>query len=165
MRYRLAMLAAGLVSAPALADWEVTHWGDPVEAVIAATGAKADQGGADQQVWNQDQRATRMGDFHGFAAKWLFFFDAKGGLSLVKIEPVKGTDCPAFLSATEAPLGKPTKTERKSVSIATFLTKHWADHAANLAILTLDLGGTALMDPACHIIFQPYGNGKPGKRN
>ncbi len=151
---------------PARADWEGTHWGDSVEKVIASAGdgTRLDQGGKDDRVWNQDQRASRLGDYHGIAAQWLFFFDRKGGLSIVKIKPQNQNDCPAFLAASEAPLGEPAKVERKQISFATFISKHWADKERNLAILVFSLPGALTLTPSCHIIFEPYGKGKPSKR-
>ena len=164
----LVVIAAALASSTAaFADWEGTHWGDSVEQVIAAVGngAKIDQGEDDDRVWDQDQRATRTGDFHGVAAKWTFFFGRTGGLSLVKIEPKRRGDCDAFLAAAAAPLGKPKKSERKLIAGTSFITREWADRKANLAILAFELGRSMFVEQDCHVTYQPYGNGKPGQRN
>ena len=164
----LVVIATALASSSAAyADWENTHWGDSVEQVIAAVGngAKIDQGDDDDRVLDQDQRATRTGDFHGVAAKWTFFFGRTGGLSLVKIEPKRRGDCDAFLAAATAPLGKPKKSERKLIANTPFITHEWADRKANLAILAFELGRSMFVEQDCHVTYRPYGNGKPGKRN
>ena len=166
MRILFALAATALVASPALADWENTRWGSSEADVLAAVeGAVRDQGDADDRVWEQDQRITRSGDYHGMPAEWVFFFDEKGGLSLIKIKPEDFTKCADFLKAAEAPLGKPTKQDSRTVGRFTFDAKHYTNRDANLAMLTLMLSGQGGANPFCHITFQPYGNGVPGARN
>jgi hypothetical protein len=158
--------AALLIATPALADWENTRWGSSEADVLAAVeGSVRNQGDKDDQVWEQDQRITRSGDYHGMPAQWVFFFDEKDGLSLIKIKPDDFTRCAEFLTAAEAPLGKPTKKDSRVVGRFTFDAKHYTNRAENLAMLTLMLTGQGGSNPFCHITFQPYGNGVPGARN
>jgi hypothetical protein len=165
MRYLLA-LAATLIATPALADWENTSWGSSEAEVLAAVeGSVHDQGDSDDRVWEQDQRVTRAGDYHGLPARWVFFFDKDDRLSLIKIKPDDFSQCEAFLKAAEAGLGKPAKQEHKEIASSTFDVKHFTNRDANLAMLTLMLGGPGGRNPFCHITFQPYGNGVPGPRN
>jgi hypothetical protein len=162
----LAAVALLFSPAPALADWENTRWGSTETEVLAAVeGAVPNQGDDDDRVWEQDQRITRAGDYHGMSASWVFFFDKNGKLSLIKIKPDDFTKCEAFLQAAEAGLGKPTHTERKEVANSSFDVKHFTNRKENLAMLTLLLAGPGGRNPFCHITFQPYGNGKPGARN
>jgi hypothetical protein len=162
----IAAIALLFSPVPALADWENTRWGSSEADVIAAVeGSVRNQGDDDDRVWEQDQRVTRSGDYHGMAATWVFFFDEKDGLSVIKIKPVDFAQCEAFLKAAEADQGKPTKTERKEVASSSFDVKHFTNRDNNLAMLTLLLSGPGGRNPFCHITFQPYGNGVPGARN
>ncbi len=170
MRYVLAPFAvaaaAALVASPALADWENTRWGSSeAEVLTAVEGSVHDQGDQDDQVWKQDQRITRSGDYQGLPAKWVFFFNQADGLSVIKIKPDDFSQCEAFLKAAETGLGKPTKQERKEVASSSFAVKHFTNRDNNLAMLTLLLTGPGGRNPFCHITFQPYGNGVPGPRN
>ncbi len=166
MRTTLAFAAAMLAASPALADWENTRWGSSEAEVLAAVeGSVRDPGDNDDRVWDQDQRISRSGDYHGMAARWVFFFDDDGKLSVIKIKPDDFGRCADFLRAAEADLGRPTKVQSREVSGSRFDVKHFASRDDNLAILTLMINGSRTMAPFCHITFQPYGNGTPGARN
>lgn len=163
----LAIAATALLAAtPALADWENTRWGSSEADVLAAVeGSVRNQGDDDDRVWQQDQRVTRSGDYHGLAASWVFFFDEKDGLSVIKIKPDDFSQCAAFLKAAETGLGRPAHAERKQVGSTSFDVKHFINRNDNLAMLTLMLADPGGRSPFCHITFQPYGNGVPGARN
>lgn len=159
--------AAVLLAAPALADWEKTHWGDGVDKVIAdlGEGARSDVGDKDDRVFDKDRLASRDGDYHGVNARWQFFFDAKGGLSVVKIKPQDYADCDRFMVAAKGDLGKMKGPKVKDLGKIKFSSWTKADRAANQAIMLVQVNGLASGRQLCHVTYQPYGSGKPGPEN
>ncbi len=158
---------AALAAVPANADWGKTRWGDPVEKVIAKAGAgtEAFPGTEKQRVFEQDLKAKRRGDMAGVAVEWQFFFDRDGGLSVVKIIPQDTANCPAFLTMIKGTLGSPADGKVQNLGALTLKTDTYADKPANLAMLVLDAHNPSTGMRLCHITYQSYGDGKPGKRD
>lgn len=167
----ILLAVAGLagLSAPAHADWEQTRWGDPIETVMATVGEgiAAKPGDEGDQVFGQDQVAERTGEFHGVSVRYQFYVSPRSrGLSLVRATPLnEAQDCAAFGAAARAELGKPRRTKRESLTQIDIHRSEWASRQANLAILLSEFSGGLFPEPSCLLIWQPYGNGKPGARN
>lgn len=159
--------AAVLAAAPASADWEKTRWGDPVEKVVAKAGPGAEPfaGTEKQRVFDQDYRARRRGEMKGVAVEWQFFFDANGGLSVVKIIPQDYANCPAFLTMIRGTVGRPIASKAQTLSTLELKTDQYNDKAKNLAMMVLKASNPSKSTQLCHITYQSYGDGKPGMRS
>lgn len=169
MNRTLALAIAGaavLAAAPANADWEKTRWGDPVEKVVAKAGPGAEPfaGTEKQRVFEQDYRARRRGEMNGVAVEWQFFFNAGGGLSVVKIVPQDTANCPAFLTMIRGTLGQPADSRVQKLGNLELKTEIHADKRKNLAMMVLDASTPSKSTQLCHITYQSYGDGKPGLR-
>ena len=155
--YTLALGAAAFASSSALyADWRNTHWGDPVDQVIAAVGgdAKPDKGGAGDRIDGQDRLASSTGDLGGISTRTEYFFDSKGGLSLVQTSPRSGDDCDRFIKSFK-PLGKPASDEKKVIGPMTLRTWLWIDPASNLQTQLVLISGLKLSFAPCHVTYMP----------
>ena len=165
--FALSALAAALCPTPVLADWGKTHWGDSVEQVVATVGegAHAERGGPDDKVFDQDLGALKIGDYHGVPARLEFFFDAKGGLSIVKIRPQDDTQCEPFVAAVLAELDKLDAPELKAMDRISIATWRQSDQANNLAVLVSEVTTTGSDRRLCHLIYQHFGSGRAGLHN
>jgi hypothetical protein len=159
--------AAIVAAAPAAADWGKTHWGDGVDKVIAdvGEGAKSDVGDKDDRVFDKDRLASRDGDYKGINAVWQFFFDAKGGLAVIKIKPQDYADCDRFMTIAKGDLGKLKGPKVKDIGTIKFSSWTKADRKANQAVMLVQVNGLASGRQICHVTYQPYGSGKPGQEN
>lgn len=159
--------AAVLAAAPAHADWEKTRWGDPVEKVVAKAGPGAEPfaGTEKQRVFDQDYRARRRGEMNGVAVEWQFFFDPKGGLSVVKIIPQDYANCPAFLTMIRGTVGQPIGGKVQTLGSLELKNDQFNDKPKNLAIMVLEAFNPNTGMRLCHITYQSYGDGKPGMRS
>ena len=154
----LVVIAAALASSTAaFADWEGTHWGDSAERVIAAVGksAKNDKGGRDDRVSGQDRLASSKGEFRGMAARSEYFFDQKGGLSVVQISPRNAGDCVRFVNSFINTMGKPVSDEVKPIGPMVLRVWHWVDAANNLDTQVVLIVGAKVNFAPCHVTYSP----------
>ena len=171
MRTALALALAVLATfpSPARADWEQTRWGDSVESILASQGPETERVRAEpgKQVFGQDILARREGTHAGVPVEWQYFFDRRGGLSVVKLRPLDYANCDTLLEAVKQDLGKPRSSKQEVLlEDMAIVSDQWADRQDNLAIQLTDFArGSKIFDRLCHVTWQPYGDGHPGLRD
>lgn len=171
MKRRVSMLAgfAALVAiaGPAAADWEKTHWGAKVADTILAVGGDTAGMASDprENIWGTEIGARGKGEYDGIGVRRDFYFDAKGGLVIVKLVPAD-EDCGAFRKAVTRNLGTSDRASKKTIgNMATSETMSWVSQPDNLVILFYEMRFTGSNVGGCHLIYQPYGDGLSGQRN
>jgi hypothetical protein len=94
-----------LLSAPARADWEPTHWGMSVDELVATyPGAKAKRHDQRDDFENNHLLATGKGREGEFAFDIDFYFDpAEQRLAMVRLKLRNPRQCLAFLEAQGVP--------------------------------------------------------------
>lgn len=119
-----------------------------------------------EDVWNTKLGASGSARFGGVAVRRLFFFDAKGGLAIVKLIPTD-EDCPALRAAARRQFGNPATEGSRTIGRDTTRSEWmtWTSRSSDLAILYDNVHFNEINSDSCLLIYQPYGDGLSGERD